>query len=120
MRHYVIHFWNQLPSHVEIDLEMLKQLDNNFYKTLEDIYMKIDSSVDQLKHLYAISTLNPLWLNKAMDGCYEEVKNVKEREAIKWKCKVKTQFQLIFLAKVSISFIIIIIQLYFTDLFLYF
>ncbi|CAG2165900.1 unnamed protein product [Oppiella nova] len=68
MRHYIIHFWQQLPNHVQIDLEVLKTLDLNLYSTLEDIYLRLDASLDQLRHLYAIASLNPLWLKKALDN----------------------------------------------------
>ncbi len=104
MRHYIIHFWQQLPNHVQIDLEALKSLDLNLYSTLEDIYLKLDASLDQLRHLYAIATLNPLWLNKALDNYgIKAVRELKLEQAFKWKCRVKSKFQLIAIAKVSIS-----------------
>jgi hypothetical protein len=101
MRHYIIHFWQQLPSHIEIDLEVLKHSDLNLYCTLEDIYLKLETSLEQLKHLNAIATLMPLWIDKAMVTIDQTVKDAKMKEAIKWKCRVKTQFEMIVLAKVS-------------------
>jgi hypothetical protein len=104
MRHYIIHFWQQLPNHVQIDLDALKSLDLNFYSTLEDIYLKLDASLDHLRHLYAIATLNPLWLNKALDNYgIKAVRELKLEQAFKWKCRVKSKFQLIAIAKVSIK-----------------
>lgn len=101
MRHYVIHFWQQLPHHVEVDLETLRKIDCNYYSTLEDIYLHLNSSPDQLKHLYAIARLNPLWLEKALVSCDEAVKKTKTSLAIKWKSKIKNQYQLLEIIKVS-------------------
>lgn len=102
MRHYIIHFWQQLPNHVLIDLEALKALDLNLYSTLEDIYLRLDAGLDQLKHLQAIATLNPLWLKKALESYgNEEVRRLKVEESIKWKYRIKSQIQLINISKVS-------------------
>ena len=102
MRHYIIHFWQQLPNHVLIDLEALKALDLNLYSTLEDIYLRMDAGLDQLRHLQAIATLNPLWLKKALDNYgNQEVHRVKIEESVKWKYRIKSQIQLINISKVS-------------------
>ncbi|CAG2109465.1 unnamed protein product, partial [Medioppia subpectinata] len=100
MRHYVIHFWHQLPNHVQIDLEVLKSLDLNLYSTLEDIYLRLDASLDQLRHLYAIASLNPLWLRKALENySNKSVSRLKLDESLKWKYRVKSKFQFIHIAK---------------------
>ena len=115
MRHYIIHFWQQLPNHVLIDLDSLKSLDLNLYSTLEDIYLRLDSSSDQLRHLCAIATLNPLWLKKALENySNESVRGLKIEESLKWKYRVKSQFQMIQMTKVlSISSTIFISKLIF-------
>jgi len=103
MRHYIIHFWQQLPQHVEIDLEGLRNLDINLYSTLEDIYLKLDATIDNLRHLYAIATLNPLWLNKALENYTNNpVRELKLQQAFKWKYRVKSKFQLITIAHVCL------------------
>ncbi|XP_054166080.1 DNA-binding protein RFX6-like [Oppia nitens] len=100
MRHYIIHFWQQLPNHVQIDLDSLKALDLNLYSTLEDIYLRLDASLDQLRHLYAIASLNPLWLKKALENYNNEsVCRLKLEQSFKWKYRVKSMFQFIHLAK---------------------
>lgn len=118
MRHYLQHFWQQLPRHIELDLGSLVSLDQYMFHLLESIYLPtISASTAHLKHLSTIAHLLPMWLEKTfayLSTSYEHqwrvidderrwpppannlsVCELKVSQAIKWRDRIQFKICLV-------------------------
>ena len=123
MRHYIMHFWQQLPSNVSIYIETMKSLDFHMYSLLENVYLSdVNSAIDNLKRMNTIATLIPVWLSKAFECVFLErgieptwllkeynhphlltsISQIKVNEANKWSYRIKSKINLIVTIQVSI------------------
>ncbi len=65
MRHYVMHFWQQLPRSVPVYARSMAALDAHMYALLEDIYAgSVEAPVEGLRRLNTVAHLLPVWLKR--------------------------------------------------------
>ena len=122
MRHYLMHFWQQLPRHVTIFVSSMHSLDSHMYSLLEDIYLSnVDTQLDNLKRINTVAYLIPVWLKKTFeyvpfDGeCWDLVQHrsagetgkvnmnigeIKVEEAEKWRWRIQFKCDFIVTLKV--------------------
>lgn len=119
IRHYMMHFWQQLPKHVTIYVDLMHSLDAHMYSLLMNIYLSIDAPEENLRRLNTMAYLIPMWLTKTFQhipyaqewslqfnngiqyGTSTSVGQIKTNEALRWKCRIKFTVDLLIMLKVT-------------------
>lgn len=102
MRHYIMHFWHQLPDTIQIDIDLMNSMDTYMYRLLCYIYLSLDNKVDYLKRINTIAYLMPKWLMKTFESISNDtwlvdtnqhlldtVGPIKIMEANRWHYKIQ-------------------------------
>lgn len=100
MRHYIMHFWHQLPNTIQINIDLMNSMDAYMYQLLCYIYLSFESKVEYLKRINTIGYLMPKWLTKTFESTsanminanqhyFETVGQIKIIEANRWQYKIQ-------------------------------
>ena len=120
MRHYIMHFWQQLPSNIVIFIDQMKLLDSFMYSSLCRLYLSLDSDDKNLQHINTIGHVMYVWIKEIFNNNSNNMNKwkliisnqynlgylntIKLNDALKWKFKIKFIVNLIALLKVSFLF----------------
>ncbi|KAH9417324.1 DNA-binding protein rfx6 [Dermatophagoides pteronyssinus] len=95
MRHYIMHFWQQLPSNIIIFIDQMKSLDTFMYSSLCRLYLSLDSDDKNLQHINTIGHLMYVWI--------KEIFNNNSNNMNKWKLIISNQYDLGYLNTIKLN-----------------
>lgn len=122
MRHYIMHFWHQLPETIKIYVNEMDSLDEHMFTLLENIYLpSMHASADNVKHVNTMAELMPVWYDYTFQHslmtnvnqwqlCFDNVHKyshhtslgkVKVKQCLNWKYRIQFKTQLIQMFKVN-------------------
>ncbi|KAH9515974.1 DNA-binding protein rfx6 [Dermatophagoides farinae] len=102
MRHYIMHFWQQLPPNIVIYVNIMKSLDSYMYSLLCQVYLSPNSSDENLKHINTIGYVMYVWMRNIFNNNwnikwklnsnrteFDDLNTIKIQDALKWHFKIK-------------------------------